>query len=354
MNNKVITNYQDILMALPQPIFVTGTGGVVCLINTAGQHLMADFGVTESLGSRITENIPHQSFLDVYEDIRVGDKVFGAVDFSLENPYLTIKQYFTANVSKVDISDAILIVVVLSDRTSQRQVDKMRSDFIANASHELRTPLSSIVGFVETLQNGALKELDTANKFLSIMAMESTRMARVLDDLLSLSRIEQDEHTVPDGRVNLKTILYSIADGLNFIGGAKNISFSFDLKGNNVVNGDADQLTQVFQNLMANAIKYGNRDSVVNIKTQQCNINRKKAVKVMVADCSGGIEEKHLNRLTERFYRVDKARSRKEGGTGLGLAIVKHIVSHHRGVLEIESVIGEGSVFSVILPVRNV
>ena len=354
MNNKIIINYQDILMSLPQPVFVTGCGGVVRLINTAGQYLMTGLGVTESLGSCIVKHIPHQSFMDVYEDIRVGDKIVGTVDFSLDNPYLAIKQYFTANVSKVEISDKILIVVVLSDMTSQRQADKMRSDFIANANHELRTPLSSIVGFVETLQNGALEERDTANKFLSIMAKESKRMARVLDDLLSLSRIEQDEHIVPDGTVDLKKTLHSIAEGLDFIGRAKNISFSFDLKGNTVVNGEGDQLTQVFQNLMSNAIKYGNRDSVVSIKTHEYSTERGKAVKVAISDCSGGIEEKHLSRLTERFYRVDKARSRKEDGTGLGLAIVKHIVSHHRGVLEIESVLGIGSVFSVILPVRNV
>ena len=352
MINKNITNYQDILMALPHPVFVTGMGGIIRLVNIAGEHLMSGLGAGAVFETKLLNHIKHPAFVSMYEDIRNGDVPSGQVEFSLNNPYLSTRQYFSASVSKVEISGKALIVVVLNDMTSERQADNMRTDFIANVSHELRTPLSSILGFVETLQNGAVDDKEVANKFLSIMATESTRMKRVLDDLLSLSRIEQDEHSVPNGTVQIDTILRFIGDGLELVAQAKNVGFVYDLMPNTVINGESDQLTQVFQNLMANAIKYGNENSTVKITMSNAKLDTAEAVKVSISDFGDGIEEKYITRLTERFYRVDKARSRKEGGTGLGLAIVKHIVNHHRGILDIESTVGQGSIFSVTLPKR--
>ena len=350
MSDKSITNYEDVLMALPNPVFVTGEGGVIRLLNTSAVNLIGGFGKKNALGNVLHEFLNSTSFIEVYNSVRRGERTEETVDFSMKNPYLLSKQYFSAHINTINAIDKKIIVVVLVDVTSERQVDKMRTDFIANVSHELRTPLSSIIGFVETLQDGAIADKKNAERFLSIMSAESNRMKRVLDDLLSLSRIEQDEHIVPMGRVNIHDILISMQEMMTPVAQAKNVSFTCALEGDLYVNGDMDQLIQVFQNLISNAIKYGNNDSVVHIRSENVIYNSTPSVKISIQDSGDGIEEKKISRLTERFYRVDKARSRQEGGTGLGLAIVKHIVGHHRGTLDIRSIVGVGSTFIVILP----
>jgi len=233
----------------------------------------------------------------------------------------------------------------------------MRADFIANASHELRTPLTSLLGFIETLQGAAREDTQARDRFLGVMREQAERMSRLVKDLLSLSRIELQEHTPPRGSVDAGALLHSVAQTLEPQAAAKRMRIVFDLQDTQAVAGDADDLAQVFQNLVDNAVKYGREGSEIRIATRHATKGSGAArrlgrpgVVISVADQSEGIASEYLPRLTERFYRVDAARSRTLGGTGLGLAIVKHILNRHRGVLEIDSTLGEGSVFTVFLP----
>ncbi len=256
-------------------------------------------------------------------------------------------------------ADGARLLVQLHDITALVRTEQMRADFVANASHELRTPLTSVLGFIETLRGPARDDQDAHDRFLAIMFQQATRMKRLIEDLLSLSRIELREHTPPTGRTDLRRILSQVAEGLQIQAEEKGVGVVLDIPAKlPPVIGDADELTQVFQNLMSNAIKYGRRDTAVTVSVERVgrgpaampHATRTDALVVHVRDAGDGIAKEHLPRLTERFYRVDTARSRELGGTGLGLAIVKHIVNRHRGALTIDSTVGRGSTFSVYLP----
>lgn len=247
--------------------------------------------------------------------------------------------------------NGLALLLQFRDLTEQDRLAQMRSDFIANASHELRTPLASLKGFIETLRGPARNDSAARERFLSIMEAQAARMARILDDLLSLSRIEMRVHVAPDGEAELSGIIGTVMKSLQPLADEAKIALRFAPdSARYVVRGDRDELEQVFQNLIHNAIKYGREGGKVEV-----NISRREKrdgghVAVSVADDGPGIAEEHLPRLTERFYRVDTATSRERGGTGLGLAIVKHILTRHRGELEISSRLGEGSAFTVVLP----
>jgi two-component system phosphate regulon sensor histidine kinase PhoR len=244
--------------------------------------------------------------------------------------------------------------VLLHDVTAARRSDRMRADFVANASHELRTPLASLLGFVETLRGPARDDAEARERFLGIMHEQATRMARLIDDLLSLSRIEMNEHVPPTGRVDIAEALRRVAETLQQKAAARGMRIELDAPEDlPPVVGDADELAQLFQNLVDNAVKYGRPETKVRVAARRSERSLPGApasIEVGVADEGEGIAREHLPRLTERFYRVDTARSRAAGGTGLGLAIVKHIVGRHRGALEIESERGRGSTFTVRLP----
>jgi two-component system phosphate regulon sensor histidine kinase PhoR len=248
------------------------------------------------------------------------------------------------------IADGGRAVVVLSDRSRERAVERMRVDFVANVSHELRTPLASLIGFIDTLRGPAADDPEAQERFLGIMGEQSARMNRLIDDLLSLSRIELIEHQPPSDTVELRELVTRIVAG--FEPRLRERSVTLELRVPNElprVIGDGDQLTQVLQNLLDNAVKYGRTDSVVRLEAAVVTRGRA-GVLVTVADQGIGIPRDHLPRLTERFYRVNTGRSRGTGGTGLGLAIVKHIVNRHRGQLSIESEEGVGTTVTVWLP----
>ena len=257
------------------------------------------------------------------------------------------------------LSDGGRAVLVLSDRTRDRALERMRADFVANASHELRTPLASMIGFIDTLLGPAADDPPAQRRFLGIMAEQGARMNRLIDDLLSLSRVELVEHQAPSDAVELSALVTRIAAG--FEPRLKERSVTFDLQldpGLSPVLGDADQLSQVVQNLLDNAIKYGREQGTVRVVVSFAPVGSRfpsrPGVVLSVSDQGAGIEREHLPRLTERFYRVDQGRSRHVGGTGLGLAIVKHIVNRHRGQLRIDSTIGEGTTVSIWLPQKPV
>lgn len=249
----------------------------------------------------------------------------------------------------VSAQGAGLVLCVFRDVTETEKAGAMRRDFVANVSHELRTPLTALMGFIETLKHAARDDPAARDMFLGIMEQEAGRMNRLVRDLLQLSRVEADERVRPREAVALRPLLESVIASLR--GVVEKAGSSVRLVGAEaVLPGDADQLTQVFTNLIENALKYGASGQTVTVTLTPEETVRGPAVRVEVADQGEGIDPVHLPRLTERFYRVDSHRSREMGGTGLGLAIVKHIVSRHRGWLRVESVVGEGSRFSVVLP----
>jgi two-component system, OmpR family, phosphate regulon sensor histidine kinase PhoR len=266
------------------------------------------------------------------------------VPFSLPVPIERHFQAYAAHISVTPPATALL----LHDLTMVRKSEQMRTDFIANASHELRTPLAAVSGFIETLRGHAKEDEAARHQFLDIMAVEAARMRRLIDDLLSLTRIEMNEHVPPQGRVALEGAVRQAANALKPLAAQDGIRVTVNApSGLPDVIGEHDELVQLFQNLIHNAIKYGREQGQVQVTL---GAGADGQVFAAVKDDGEGIAPNAVPRLTERFYRVDVKRSRERGGTGLGLAIVKHIVSRHQGRLIIESKPGEGSTFTVLLP----
>jgi len=246
-----------------------------------------------------------------------------------------------------------LVLVTIHDLTPLRRVEEMRADFVANASHELRTPLASLSGFIETLQGSARDDAAARARFLAIMKDQATRMARLIDDLLSLSRIELNVHVRPQTPVDVVPLVRQVADSLQMLARDRGVEIKINAPAAPVVvPGDRDELIRVCENLVENALKYGASGKRVDITLASGARPGSEAEEaaISVRDYGPGIAPEHLPRLTERFYRVDVVESRAQGGTGLGLALVKHIVARHRGRLSIESDAGRGATFTVRLP----
>jgi two-component system phosphate regulon sensor histidine kinase PhoR len=283
------------------------------------------------------------------------------VDFTLSLPVERVMQARIARLEGASF-EGVAAILTLHDITALKLAEQMRADFVANAGHELKTPLASLVGFIETLLGAARDDTAARERFLGIMRGEAGRMTRLVDDLLSLSRIELNEHVAPTSRVAVGPLIEQVADALELRAGDRGMRLTLDLpEGLPDVHGDEDELAQVFQNLIDNAIKYSKPQTEITVVA---SLSERAAagngwVRVAVTDRGDGIPSEHLPRLTERFYRVDTARSRELGGTGLGLAIVKHILNRHRSRLEISSTLGVGSTFTVWLraetaaPARN-
>ncbi len=246
------------------------------------------------------------------------------------------------------------VVATFQDVTHLDQARQMRRDFVANVSHELRTPLTALMGFIETLRGPARDDPAARDRFLQIMTDEANRMNRLVGDLLSLNRVESEERVRPKAQLDLTQLLDSTLNSLRPLAESADVTLTLTVPESPVILvGDGDQLRQVFTNLVENAIKYGGSGGSVEMRVSVSDRDpamRGPAVRVQVIDKGPGIDPVHLPRLTERFYRADSHRSRQLGGTGLGLAIVKHIVNRHRGRMRVESDLGKGAVFTVILP----
>ena len=241
-------------------------------------------------------------------------------------------------------------LVHLVDRTGNRATERMRVDFVANASHELRTPLASLLGFIETLRDEAGEDPGVRERFLKVMNDEARRMQRLIDDLISLSRIEAEKYRPPDQAIDLSAMVPAVRDELSATNPTRGADVTLTIDGDVTVIGDRAQLSQLLHNVMGNAMKYGRAGTPVEVRLTP----RDTMAELVVRDHGEGVAIEHLPRLTERFYRVDSGRSRALGGTGLGLAIVKHIVERHRGRLDIGSVVGDGTTVSVLLPLHGV
>ncbi len=348
---------EQLVEALPDPILLVDSTLQVVQANTAAQRsfriaalpvqvslVLRDPGLLAALGAAL-------------DGKTASDLTF--------RPAVDQKKQFAAHIERVELpkgspgSSSGGALLALREETEQVMIERMRSDFVANASHEIRNPLASLVGFIETLQGPARDDPEAREAFLGIMAEETARMARLVDDLLSLSRIELAADQPPAETCDVIEIIARVMDSVQPF--ARRHRVALQLLGADSlppVQGTPDQLHQLFTNLVDNAVKYGGHGKTVAIETALLDpappsagaLAGRRAVAISVTDHGPGIAAEHIPRLTERFYRVDKARSRNAGGTGLGLAIVKHIVRRHRGELAIESELGRGSTFRVLLP----
>jgi two-component system phosphate regulon sensor histidine kinase PhoR len=332
---------QEILDGIPLPAIVVSPEERVVAANELAEETL----LTAGLGGKVALSLRAPEFLAALAEVLAGGAPAEA-RFRLTRD--GTGSLWAVQVSRVPTG----AFCVFRDLSEEEQASQMRRDFVANVSHELRTPLTALIGFIETLRGAARDDPAARDRFLSIMDREAGRMNRLVRDLLHLSRVEAEERVRPTTEVDLWALLASVVHGLKPVmeqtGSTVVISGE---PGPLLMPGDADQLTQVFQNLIENALKYGVAGQEVRVRVAREPSVRGEALRVDVADRGEGIDPVHLPRLTERFYRVDSHRSREKGGTGLGLAIVKHIVVRHRGWLKIDSVKGEGSCFSVILPV---
>ncbi|MCP1336235.1 ATP-binding protein [Futiania mangrovi] len=342
-------SYRDVLELLPQPLVLVDRRGRVLLTNEAARRAFGGLAT----GRHMTSALRHPALVHAMERVIESGEA-EQVDFAVRVP---VERHFGATVAPLAGrageagEDAPAAFVTCFDISAVRRVEQLRADFVANASHELRTPLASLAGFIETLQGPARDDAEARTQFLDIMAAQAARMRRLIDDLLSLSRIELNEHVPPSGTADLRRLLSEALDALRPVAVERRMTLALDLPEVPVfVPGDADQLTQVFQNLVDNALKYGRPDTPVVLRLAQGQPPAPAMIGIAIVDRGIGIPRDHIPRLTERFYRVNAAESRNRGGTGLGLAIVKHIVNRHGGVLDIESEPGEGSTFTVWLP----
>jgi two-component system, OmpR family, phosphate regulon sensor histidine kinase PhoR len=249
-----------------------------------------------------------------------------------------VERLFDVYIAPIDVAGLPrMVMLTLRDLSEIRRVERMRVDFVANVSHELRTPLTSILGFIETLQEPARNDSIAQDRFLTIIGDQARRMSRLVDDLLSLSRIEQSSHLQPTSIVDLSSIAGHVVDTLAPMADENKTQIVLRAEEPVFVRGDRDELVRVAENLIENAIKYGASDEPVEVTVSP----RDRDAILIVRDHGPGIPPEHLPRLTERFYRVAAGESRAKGGTGLGLAIVKHILARHRGRLTIESQPGQ-------------
>jgi two-component system, OmpR family, phosphate regulon sensor histidine kinase PhoR len=341
----------DILERLPDSVILLNRGRVIVSVNRSAREL---FGIAGP-GRDLALSLRHPAVLDGVETVFTGVPEL-IEEIALPVP---IARTFTMHVSRLaEISDAgPAVIIVLHDETRAKRAEQSRADFVANASHELRSPLSALIGFIETLRGPARSDAEARERFLEIMRGEALRMARLIEDLLSLSRVEINEHVPPRTRIGLADVLRNTANTLDMRAAEKDMTIIVacpdDLP---TVIGDRDQLSQVFHNLLDNAVKYGRRETPIHVTACAVDVipgTGVPGVAVAITDQGDGIGDVHLPRITERFYRADEGRSRKMGGTGLGLAIVKHIISRHRGQLKIASRPGEGSTFTVYLPTKD-
>ena len=336
-----------IVAGVPDPVIALDRDGRVVALNEQARTLAPALrqGEPVSLALRMPELIEAiAKSWAAGEEQRIEYSERGPVERWFETIVMPVKR--DMSLSKPD-----LVLMTFHDLTPLRRVEEMRADFVANASHELRTPLAALSGFIETLQGSARDDAKARERFLAIMQEQARRMARLIDDLLSLSRIELNAHRRPDTPVDLVPIVRHVVDGLETLARDRGVSVNVEAANALTVLGDRDELVRVFENLIENALKYGAAGKRVDIKIALAAApDGNPEAQVSVRDYGPGIAPEHLPRLTERFYRVDVSESRAQGGTGLGLALVKHILNRHRGRLSIESTPGAGATFTIHLP----
>lgn len=352
----IITEREILVDTLPDILVMTNDDKVIVRTNRAARMI---FGQNLA-GKPLRDVIPNEALLHAISAV-IQDLKGYQIEFTLEQPVVADYQ---ATIERFPIpSDSgITIVITLNDITAQKRIQRMRADFVANASHEIRTPLASIIGFIETLRGPAKDDPIAREEFLKVMADQSERMSKLISDLLSLSKIEMNAHTEPTGKVDMLRVIRGEKQHFEWACKQKNVTIRLKLHDQlPLTRGEESELAHVVRNLLSNAVKYTNPDTEVIVTAKVTSslpndpILRElsRAIVFSVRDHGEGISKEHLPRLTERFYRVDSARTRKVGGTGLGLAIVKHVLNRHHGTLVVESEVGQGSTFMVYLPLYD-
>lgn len=340
-----------VIEVLPDALFIMDNNQRVVRTNAMSRHMFGH----RLTGKNMKDILPIDDLISSIKNVTQMNEIEFNLDGEIPRDYIGKVTKFPIN--SPSHTDTIL---TLHDLTELKRIRRMRADFVANASHEMKTPLASIIGLIETLQTSAKDDPKAGEQFLAIMAEQADRMKRLIADLLSLSKIEA-ETNAPEKNVSIKEILNDSKRHSDWTAKQKNVTISLNIDNNLPrITGDKDQLEQVFTNLLTNSVKYGHADSEVKLSASisrklpiELNDKFDKAILVEIEDKSNGIAQEHIARLTERFYRVDSARTRKLGGTGLGLAIVKHILNRHKGILKVQSTVGVGSNFSVFLPIPD-
>ena len=329
------------LSALDIPVLLLNAEAAVLWENKAAEKALGLLPI----GSHLSARLRSPGILDmVKETIATGEP--NQIEYSERLPS---ERVYLLRIAAMEPQNAFgaekLFLLSFKDISELRRLDRMRSDFVANASHELRTPLASLRGFIETMQGPARSDDAAKERFLGIMLDQATRMSRLVDDLLSLSRLELKSHIAPDQSVDLRPVIGHVRDALLPLAEELGVEIRLHLPEEKVeVLGDRDELVEVVENLIENACKYGQDGKFVDVFLRN---EASQPVEVSVVDRGPGIPAEHVPRLTERFYRVSVADSRSKKGTGLGLAIVKHILTRHRARLIVKSELGKGSEFTV-------
>ena len=345
---------EAVLAGLPDPVVALNARGEVLALNA---HAVA---IAPALrrGEPVSLALRNPEVIEAIRQAAASGAV-QRVEFFVRVP---VERWHEAIVTPIEFVGGVpllrerLLLMTLHDLTPLRRVEEMRADFVANASHELRTPLAALSGFIETLRGSARDDVEARDRFLIIMQAQATRMARLIDDLLSLSRIELNAHLRPGKEVDVVAIIRQVVDGLQMLARDRGVDVNVEIPVDRLmVLGDRDELLRALENLVENALKYAASGKRVDIllKGGDSAAGIREA-RIAVKDYGPGIAPEHLPRLTERFYRVDVADSRAQGGTGLGLALVKHVLNHHGGRLSIESIVGQGATFTAHLPLAQI
>lgn len=352
-------DFNLILNSLDDAIIIVDSENKILYQNSYSEKIFSNNFSGLPISNLVRDPIILESYQNVIRTKENHAVIFVASNF-IDN--LDIREnIFDVSIRYVDNADDFFIIITLKNITIQRNIERMRTDFIANVSHELKTPMSTIIGFLETINSTAIDDKEAQKKFIDIISREANRMSRLIEDLLVISRIESNEHIFPTSRVDIYKLINQVKQNLMKSAMEKSIKINVNtFEGELFILGNEDELVQVFTNLFENSIKYANQGSAItaNYRLENSNVvdnNQTKLVKstftvIEIIDQSEGIPEKHISRLTERFYRIDAGRSREVGGTGLGLTIVKHILNKHRASLDIASKVGVGSVFTVKFP----
>ena len=336
---------KGLLNILPSPYILIDRNGRLTFINAEAKSIVPD----SQIGSHISNVFRSPVFLSAVENAILKDKE-KILSFEIETPQFRQLKAHIFFISSSKIPNSFNdIFIQFTDESTHIRSEKIRTDFVANASHELRTPLTSIMGYIETLQGHAKKDVKMQKVFLDLMNKQAGKMERLISDLMSLSRLEIDELKTISSTCSVKEIIEELVNSLKPLSEDNNVSLSFKIPKNfSSVIGDPSQLRQLFSNLIENAIKYSGKKSKVNIYISK--EKNKDMFGVVVEDNGHGIAPEHLSRLTERFYRANSSAEIEKEGTGLGLSIVKHILIRHRGKLQIDSKLGKGSKFIAWLP----
>ena len=344
-------NIEKILEAIPSPLILVDKQGKITFANANSEVLLPKI---LKVGNHISSTFRSPIFLETLEKVLTQNENI-KLNFDANNPILKhIEVHFVQLPLDSYSRTGGTILMSLVDQSESKMVDQMRSDFVSNASHELRTPLSSIIGFIETIKGHAKSDKENRELFLSLMHDQAIRMQRLVDDLLSLSKLELQEKSPPLKTCNVNKIINKITESFLPLAKKYKVKLVNNLPSNitNII-GDETQIHQLFSNLIENSLKYSGEKSTVKVELikKQKNIKIKNnMIGIQIVDNGKGIPAEHIYRLTERFYRVNEDLSRQRQGTGLGLSIVKHILNRHQGELIIESKINEGSKFTVWLP----